>query len=157
MIKHLEDVGGYYEGNFYSPLFEADMVISLENNTFIEYAEKCVEHFNSLSDDKINLILEKCIEFFNDMYEQYADDYGEDCNPDYLTVENVLGDYIEGISISISTPQNNDILAYNVEILCPIDCPVCSIKGDEIVYIGENMDLSPWDNFDDAEKNYIKE
>ena len=35
MIKHLEDVGGYYEGDFYSPLFEADMIISLENNTFI--------------------------------------------------------------------------------------------------------------------------
>ena len=109
------------------------------------------------SDSTIKFILEKCIDFFKDMYADYSDYYDDDCNPEHLTVENVIGDYIEGVSINIEIPQNNDVLAYQIEFYCPIDCPVCVIRNNEILYIGENTDSSPWDNFDDAEKNYIKE
>jgi hypothetical protein len=91
------------------------------------------------------------------MYAEYSDDYDEDCNPEHLTADNVLGDYIEGISINIETPQNNDISAYQIEILCPIDCPVCVIRDNKVIYIGEDTNSSPWDNFDNADSNYAKE
>jgi hypothetical protein len=157
MIKNLKDAGGYYEGDFYSTLFEADMIVALEDNTYIDYAEKCINNFNSLSDSTIKFILGKCIDFFKDMYAEYSDDYDEDCNPEHLTADNVLGDYIEGISINIETPQNNDISAYQIEILCPIDCPVCVIRDNKVIYIGEDTNSSPWDNFDNADSNYAKE
>lgn len=157
LIKNIQDMDGYYEGDFYSTLFEADMVVTLEDNTYIDYAEKCIDNFNSIPDSTIKFILEKCIDFFKDMYEQYSDDYDENCSPENLTADNVLGDYIEGVAINIEKPQNSDISAYQIEFSCPIDCPVCIIRNNEIVYIGENTDASPWDNFYDAEKNYIKE
>ena len=71
---------GYYEGDFYSTLFEADMIVTIEDNTYINYAEKCIHNFNSITDSTIKFILEKCIDFFKDMYEQYSDDYDEDCS-----------------------------------------------------------------------------
>ena len=160
LIKHIKDIhnmDGYCEGYFYSTLFEADMIVTLENKSYIDYAEKCINNFNFLSDSTIKFILEKCIDFFKDMYAEYSDYYDDDCNPEHLTVENVIGDYIEGVSINIEMPQNNDVLAYQIEFCCPIDCPVCVIRNNEILYIGENTDSSPWDNFYDAEKNYIKE
>ncbi len=156
IIKNIQDVGGYFEGYFKSVLFDDEMLIVLENMEDLNYAEKCVEDFNSLSENVVKNIFEKSIEFFKDMYSQYADDYDEDCSPENLTYENVF-EYVEGIQLTVGTPENKEVLAYNVEILCPIDCPVCSVKNSKPVYLGEDMGMSPFQDFSKCEKNYIKE
>lgn len=61
------------EGTFISRFFRNDegneLVVCLRNGDIIDYAEKCIEHFNSLSDDMIDKICKGIIESCEEEYE----------------------------------------------------------------------------------------
>lgn len=61
-----EILEGTFTSSFFSNDGEKELVVCIKNGDIIDYAEKCIEHFNSLSDDVIDEIcdgiLESCIE-----------------------------------------------------------------------------------------------
>lgn len=69
IIKNLEKVAPdeeIMEGDFISKIFSGEdgneLSVYIRNGDIIEYAEKCVKHFNSLSDDMIDEICHGLIE-----------------------------------------------------------------------------------------------
>lgn len=69
LIKNLEEIAPeeeLLEGTFISNIFSSEdgneLSIIIQNSGIIDYAEKCVEHFNSLSDDIIDEICHGLIE-----------------------------------------------------------------------------------------------
>ncbi|MCM1131867.1 MAG: hypothetical protein NC340_00185 [Ruminococcus flavefaciens] len=76
LIKNLEKIAPdeeILEGTFTSAFFSNDegneLVVCLRNGDIIDYAEKCIEHFNSLSDDIIDEICEGIIESCEEEYD----------------------------------------------------------------------------------------
>ncbi|MDE5770035.1 MAG: hypothetical protein K2I06_00185 [Ruminococcus sp.] len=69
LIKSLKKIAPdkeIMEGTFTSKFFKNEysykLSVYMENSSLIEYAEKCIEHFNSLSDDMIDEICHGLIE-----------------------------------------------------------------------------------------------
>lgn len=69
LIKNLEKVASdeeMLEGTFKSSFFQNEdaneLVVCIRNGEIIDYAEKCIKHFNSLSDDIIDEICHGLIE-----------------------------------------------------------------------------------------------
>lgn len=76
LIKNLEKIAPdeeIFEGTFTSKVFMNDntdeLVICLRNGDITDYAEKCIEHFNSLPDDVIDQICEGIIESCEEEYD----------------------------------------------------------------------------------------
>lgn len=76
LIKNLEKIAPdeeIMEGTFTSRFFSNDegneLVVCLRNGGIIDYAEKCIEHFNSLPDDVIDKICEGIIESCEEEYD----------------------------------------------------------------------------------------
>lgn len=76
LIKNLTKIAPneeILEGTFTSRFFSSDegneLAVCLRNGDIIDYAEKCVEHFNSLPDDVIDKICEGIIESCEEEYE----------------------------------------------------------------------------------------
>lgn len=76
LIKNLEKIAPdeeILEGTFISKVFMNDntdeLVICLRNGDITDYAEKCIEHFNSLSDDVIDQICKGIIESCEEEYD----------------------------------------------------------------------------------------
>lgn len=76
IIKNYEKIAPdeeILEGTFTSRFFRSDegneLVVCLRNGDIIDYAEKCIEHFNSLSDEMIDKICEGIIESCEEEYE----------------------------------------------------------------------------------------
>lgn len=57
---------GTLEGTFTSEIFPNDetqeMIVYLRNKSLMDYAEKCINHFNSMPDDMVDEICRKIIE-----------------------------------------------------------------------------------------------
>lgn len=76
LIKNLTKIAPdeeVMEGTFTSEFFSSDegneLAVNLRNGDILDYAEKCVEHFNSLPDDVIDKICEGIIESCEEEYE----------------------------------------------------------------------------------------
>lgn len=69
-IKPLGKVGTYREGKVYCKIWDTDIDVALyDEDVTIEYAEKCAEAMNSMSDELIDAICRAakkyCIEFLD--------------------------------------------------------------------------------------------
>lgn len=114
LIRNLQKIAPdeeILEGTFTSRLFSSDegneLIICLRNGDIIDYAEKCVEHFNSLSDDVIDEICHGLIESC----------HLSDCEdfelPEFENVRDIL-DYCWFTTLSVNKPENDGI-SYTVE------------------------------------------
>ena len=102
IIKNLQKIAPdeeILEGTFTSSFFSNDgdneLVVSIRNGDIIDYAEKCIEHFNSLSDDVIDKICEGIVESCEEEYE-------------IISVRDIL-DYCWFYDMTVDVPENDGI------------------------------------------------
>lgn len=109
LIKNLKKIAPdeeVMEGTFTSRFFSSDegneLVICLRNGDIIDYAEKCIEHFNSLPDDVIDEICHGLIESCH-----LSDD--EDFElPELKNVRDIL-EYCWFYDLTVDIPENDGI------------------------------------------------
>lgn len=98
------------EGTFTSNFFRNDdgneLSVYLRNGEIIDYAEKCIEHFNSLSDDVIDEICHGLIESCHLSDEDFE-------LPELETVRDIL-EYCWFTSMTVDIPKNEKI-SYLIE------------------------------------------
>lgn len=152
MIENLE----YYapddktmEGTFISRIFKNDgddrLSILLEDDTIKDYAEKCVEHFNNMSDEMIDTICKgiiKCAEAggLNEEFEL----------PELKTIRDILK-YCWFTNLAIFIPEGDEI-AYTVEGEGEWEEGIdIAIRGNKVLYVGYDFGDSPW-----ADEDYYK-
>lgn len=102
MIKNLKKIAPdeeILEGTFTSSFFSNDgdneLVVSIRNGDIIDYAEKCIEHFNSLPDDVIDKICGGIVESCEEEYE-------------IISVRDIL-DYCWFYDMTVDIPENDGI------------------------------------------------
>ena len=147
------------EGTFKSRIFKDDgddiLLVYFDSITIKDYAEKCIEHFNNMSDEMIDLICSgiiKCAELggVNEEFEL----------PELENVRDILK-YFWCTNLEIGMPESDEI-AYDIsetkEIAYIIDgegewgeAINIVIRGNRVLYVGYDF-TSPWED-DDYYKN----
>lgn len=102
MIKNLQKIApdeeileGTFTSNFFRNDGDNEFVVCIRNGEIIDYAEKCIEHFNSLPDDVIDEICEGIIEICEKEY-------------DLISVRDIL-DYCWFCDMTVDVPENDGI------------------------------------------------
>ncbi len=102
IIKNIEKIApdeeileGTFKSNFFRSDIDDELSVCIRNGEIIDYAEKCIEHFNSLPDDVIDKICEGIIESCEEEYE----------------LENVrdILEYCWFTSMAVDVPENDGI------------------------------------------------
>ena len=136
MIKNLEKIAPdeeILEGDFISTFFQNEdcneLSVYIKNGDIIDYAEKCVEHFNSLPDDVIDEICHGLIESCHLSDEDFE-------LPELKDVREIL-DYCWFFELDVDEPENDDSISYVVggegewgEVVGFV------IKDNKLVYVG---------------------
>lgn len=114
MIKNLNKVDsdseimeGTFKSNFFRNEDVNELSVYIRNGEIIDYAEKCIEHFNSLSDDVIDEICHGLIESCH-----LSDD--EDFELPELEDIRYIFDYCWFISMTVDIPED-DKISYVIE------------------------------------------
>ena len=98
------DDEGTIEGTFTSKIFPnedtQEMTVYVSNKSLMDYAEKCINHFNTMPD---NMIDEIC----HGLIESYQEDYG--VNKDFKLPE------LENIRNILNYCQFNTMIVYNMK------------------------------------------
>lgn len=147
MIKRLQrfsEEDEVLEGTFKSKIFKNnvndELTIYLENGEIISYAEKCIEHFNSLSSDMLNLVCKniiKCYQKFGGINEDFK-------LPSIDTPMDILK-YCWFTIMFITAPQTDEIAYHIVGEGDWEECICFIIKGDRVLYVGRD-EISPWED-----------
>lgn len=113
IIKNLELIApdeeileGTFTSNFFCNEDGNEMSVCIKNGEIIDYAEKCIEHFNSLSDDVIDEICHRLIESCHLSDEDFE-------LPELEDVRDIL-DYCWFNSMTVDVPEDDGI-SYLIE------------------------------------------
>lgn len=132
------------EGTFESRIFKNEndnkLSIILENDNLIEYAEKCIEHFNSLSSDMINLICKNIIKCYNNF-----GGINEDFTLPSLENPKDILKYCWFAVMFVTAPQTDEIAYHIVGEGDWEECICFTIKGNRVLYVGRD-EVSPWED-----------
>lgn len=114
MIKDLRLIDpsmGIAGGSFKSKIFKNEnndeLSVCLRNLSLADYAEKCIEHFNSMTDDMIDEICHGLIESC------HLSDYEEFELPELKNVRDIL-EYCWFTSMAVDVPKD-DKISYVIE------------------------------------------
>lgn len=144
-------------------LFQGEMAISIDKDsgTTVEYAEKCIAHYNALTEnEKIMDDIQICLsKFMLYMYEEWKamgihDDIAEGVEPaikGYEAGESLLK-YLSKPRMYVEQAEGSGEIGYLIESECPWEPEhMCSIiiRGDELKYVGPSECNTPWDDDED--------
>ena len=153
----------YREGKVYCKLWNKEIDVSIyDEDVTIEYAERCVEAMNSMSDDLVEAIClaakKFCIEFMNEIDDEWREEIerkmvvkvDEDTPPlemlKCFSCALVVGDPEDPSQVGYQLSGNCD---WEEEHGIEID-----ILDGKLVYLSEYSGQSPWDDHSDEEWNY---
>ena len=164
MIRDLKmDENGWLSyGKFNSTsLFKGEMAVTIfvDDGATVEYAEKCIAHYNNLNNnsDMILKLQEYLAEFFLYMYDEWKEmgiydeivDEVELVMEGYKSGKNLI-EYLSSPTLYVYSPRGDGI-GYGIEYDCPWEpehqCLII-IRNDEILYVGQSDGLDAWDDKD---------
>ncbi|MDE6034485.1 MAG: hypothetical protein K2G36_01045 [Ruminococcus sp.] len=138
------------EGTFISRIFKDDgddrLLVYFDSINIKDYAEKCIEHFNNMSDEMVDLICSgiiKCAELggVNEEFEL----------PELENIRDILK-YFWCTNLEIGIPERDEI-AYIIDGEGEWGETVnIVIRGNRVLYVGYDFGASPWED-DDYYKN----
>jgi len=147
------------EGVFYSTIFKTDMQVCIEDGVDLDYAERCVKHFNSLDDKAIDTFCEDAWKYYQYMLEEWpAFGYVDIANEIRATIPadakpRDLLRYLKPWSLDIAVPKE-DIPAWEFSADCVWE-PEHGLswiqRGDKLLYVGQVEIMGPW-----ADGSYFK-
>ena len=147
-IKKRDDL--FNVGFIESKLFNKRMEVWIENTVDIEYAEKCVSNFLSLSEETIDRICERISAYHKFMLEEWNDEFVAEINkkvPCDASGREMLK-YIDNPAIYIFPPEGEGI-GYIIDGKCEWE-PEHGINvimlDDKIMDVGPGEGLLPWSN-----------
>lgn len=154
-----------YEGITLFALFNQNIDIMFGEDVPINYAEKCVDSLNCLSEKIVSHLCESAIRYCNDTKENVY-------NPDLETIPSDIKDreilkYIKPIGVYIEEVRDLNKLAFFVECDCewePESGLQIVIYDDQLLYVGPYGNYDPWfplynenykdDNLSENENNF---
>lgn len=120
MIKDIKQGEYCIEGKLYSVVFRREIDVRIYDDVSIEYAQKCAEHFNSLSSELIETVCRGAKAYCLDFMELAEGDWDEELTVS-VNSETPASDMLKCFSpntLIIEKPDNEDITGYQLECSC---------------------------------------
>ena len=150
-VKALGKVDTYIAGKVYCKLWDTEIDVDINDDVPIEYAERCAESMNSLSDELIDAICRAAKRYCLDFLDAIG---GADENDIDLTVpvnENTppleMLKCFEVGSLIVDVPEDSARVGYQLSGNCDWEEEhgiEIVILDDKLVYLGEFTGESPW-------------
>lgn len=157
MINNIEKKDDIFNVGFIeSKLFNRKMEVWIENTVDIDYAEKCVNNFQLLSNETIDKICERISAYHKFMLEEWNEEFVAEINekvPCEVSGRNILK-YIENPSIFIFPPEGEGI-GYIIDGKCewePEHGISIILLDNKIIDVGPTEGLTPWSDKDEFER-----
>lgn len=153
----------YYgiQGKIYSEIFCADMEVIIDGAS-IEYAQKCVRHFNSLDNNLVETICRGAKAYCLDFMEIAGGDwYKEMTIP--VTPETPLPEMLKCFRpqvLIIEKPDDDNKIGYQIECSCDWDIEhgmEIDILDNKVIYLSSFNGYSPWYEYNNEKSNYINQ
>ncbi len=147
------------EGKVRFELFDTEIEVMIDEDTDIEYAQKCAEALNSLSEKTISDIWRAsknyCLEMF-EMCEDFSDEMSVKITND-IPAEEIKACINPSILI-VNEPEGEGI-GFHLECGCewePEHGLEITILDDKLIYLGAFENCGAWDkHFEDYEMNFV--
>lgn len=137
----------------YLNLFNSNVELDASKKVTKEYIEKCVSHFNKLSDSVIEDLCKKLVGYYVFMLEviKESETYDEleeikRQMPKSLSGREILK-CVKPFTLIIEEPQDENIPAYTLYCDCiwePEHGAWLIFKGDKILFCGDICEIGPW-------------
>jgi len=161
--SQIDENGWFADGKFDSvSLFEGKMTVSIfvDDGATVEYAEKCIAHYNNLKNNPglLAKLEEYLSRFFLYMYDEWKamgiyDDIVDDMEPvmqGHKSGKSLLG-YLSNPTLYVY-PANGEGVGYGINCDCPWEpehqCLII-IRNDELLYVGQSDGLDAWGDEED--------
>lgn len=152
------------EGDFDWELFGEVIEVSIDEETDMEYAEKCAESLQNLPEETVQAIWEAakryCL-FFMELCGNDADDFNEmsiEVTED-MPAEDIKTEIYPSVLI-INEPEGDGI-GFHIECSCTWETEhglEITILDGKLVYLGPFEDSRPWSNYPpDNEWNFVND
>lgn len=151
---------GEMEAECFFQYFNKDILLEIESDVSVEYAEKQVEYLNSMEEDIISEICKYSLLFCKEFMRAYPDiDYPEgmgeiENDKDILRFMSIDRLYVEHCK-----PENENVKVLNLSGCCAWDEEngiQWLIKDGKVIYVGTWDDLSLWNSdLNNPITNYI--
>lgn len=160
MIKDIKQGAYGIEGKLYSKIFETEIDVMLDDDVSIEYAQKCAEHFNNMTDKMLDTICRGAKAYCLDFLEEVGGDfYGK--MKISVTAETPATDMLKCFKPTVfivEKPADENKTGYQLECSCDWEIEhgmEIDILDDKVVYLSSFNGYSPWHKYDENEWNYI--
>lgn len=159
MIRDIKQGAYGIEGKLYSEIFGRDIDVMIDERVSIEYAEKCAEHFSSLSGELLETICRGAKAYCLDFMELAEGDWDEELTIPVNSETPVL-DMLKCFAPTVfivPEPDDENITGYQLECRCDWEIEhgmEIDILANKVVYLSSFNGYSPWDYEDDI-SNYI--
>ncbi|MBO1583058.1 hypothetical protein [Bacillus sp. XF8] len=133
------------EGEAYFELFDQNILVYIDQDADIEYAELCITYLNSLSEELINKLCKASIRYCN----EFLDDIGEDII-EFSKLTDVLP-HITPNTICIPNPKNNSEPVIDLELNCTWEEEhgmEWIIRSGKVMYVGAFNGINPYGDCD---------
>lgn len=143
-----------YEGKAYFPLFDTETEVYFDYDVPLRYADSCISRLENLKQSTIDRLCEGAYNYCTD----FSLIAGEETVPRGTSPAQIL-EYVYPLVMIIEKPLT-DQPAWHMECGCRWDEEhglECSLRGDEVLYVGAFSDESPWldrEYFTYADWNY---
>ncbi len=148
------------EGKLYSEIFNKEIDVMIDEDVNIEYAQKCAEHFNSLSSELVETICRGAKAYCLDFMELAGGEWDEELtipvNSETPALE-MLKCFKPTVFI-VEKPSDENITGYQLECSCDWEIEhgmEIDILDDKVVYLSSFNGYSPWLEYDENNWNYI--
>ncbi|MDE6779842.1 MAG: hypothetical protein K2J40_00070 [Ruminococcus sp.] len=146
------------EGKIYSEIFGTEIEVMI-NGAEIEYAQKCAEHFNNMTEKMLDVICRGAKAYCMDFMEDVGGDvYGK--MKISVTSETPALEMLKCFKptvLIIKKPKNENKIGYQLECRCDWEIEhgmEIDILDDKVVYLSSFNGRSPWHEYD-TDKEYF--
>lgn len=134
LVSDIKVMKGFFRSRIFKNGGNDILAVYLPNDTIKDYAEKCVEHFNNMPDEMVDIICKAIIK-------SSAKDYSLENSRDILK-------YCEFTQIRLYIPENDEV-AYTADGLDNNGEDISFIvRGNKVLYMGYICNYSPFENDD---------
>jgi len=159
-VKSLGNVSTYIEGRVYCKLWDTEIDVDLYDDVPLEYAEKCAEAMNSMSEDLIDAICRAakkyCIDFLDAIGGASLNEIDLTIPVDENTPPQEMLKCFEAGSLIVDVPEDPSRIGYQLSGNCDWEEEhgiEIDILDGKLVYLGEYAGESPWSDHSEESWN----
>lgn len=150
----------YDEDGAWEAVFDSkrggEMELLVDPNVSEDYVEKCVEHFENLSDELMDEICEALCRYCEEVRDDAEDVFGDLGIPETVTGREIL-EYCRPSSLIVEEPKSVDIIGYSIAGNCdwePEHGLQIIIRDNRLLFVSSFDGMAIWYDDDSYHKEW---